>query len=140
MTVVGWADIVAAARDVRERLAAIDLQSFVKLTGGKGLHVVLPITGADWETAKNFAQTVALAMTADDPERYVAKITKSLRTRKNLRRLSAQFTGADRGRRVFHPRASRRAGLGAGNVGGTWAGPKAATNTPCSIWQSAWAA
>jgi bifunctional non-homologous end joining protein LigD len=79
---VGWADIVAAARDVRERLAAIDLQSFVKLTGGKGLHVVLPINGADWKTAKNFAQAVALAMTADDPGRYVAKITKSLRTGK----------------------------------------------------------
>ena len=57
----------------------IDLQSFVKLTGGKGLHVVLPISGADWRTTKNFAQTVALAMTADAPARYVAKITKSLR-------------------------------------------------------------
>ncbi|MEA2967399.1 MAG: bifunctional non-ous end joining protein LigD [Alphaproteobacteria bacterium] len=79
---VGWAGIVAAARDVRERLAAIDLQSFVKLTGGKGLHVVLPISGADWKTAKSFAQAVALAMTADDPGRYVAKITKSLRTGK----------------------------------------------------------
>ncbi|MBV8420650.1 MAG: DNA ligase D, partial [Hyphomicrobiales bacterium] len=76
---VAWADVVAAARDVRERLAAIDLQSFVKLSGGKGLHVVLPIDGADWDTAKNFAQAVALAMTADDPKRYVAKITKSLR-------------------------------------------------------------
>jgi bifunctional non-homologous end joining protein LigD len=79
---VGWAGIVAAARDVRERLAAIELQSFVKLTGGKGLHVVLPISGADWETAKRFAQAVALAMTADDPSRYVAKITKSLRNGK----------------------------------------------------------
>ena len=79
---VRWADVVAAARDVRERLAAIDLQSFVKLTGGKGLHVVLPVTGVDWDTTKNFAQAVALAMTADDPERYVAKMTKSLRTGK----------------------------------------------------------
>jgi len=64
---------------VDERLAALDLQSFVKLSGGKGLHVVLPIDGADWRTTKNFAQAVALAMTADDPKRYVAKITKSLR-------------------------------------------------------------
>ena len=56
---VSWAEVVAAARDVRERLAAIDLESFVKLTGGKGLHVVLPIDGADWDTAKNFAQAVA---------------------------------------------------------------------------------
>ena len=76
---VAWTSVVAAARDVRERLAALDLQSFVKLTGGKGLHVVLPIGSADWRSTKNFAQAVALAMTADDPDRYVAKITKSLR-------------------------------------------------------------
>jgi bifunctional non-homologous end joining protein LigD len=76
---VGWPSVVAAARDVRQRLAAIDLESFVKLSGGKGLHVVLPIDGADWDTAKTFAQAVALAMTADEPERYVAKMTKSLR-------------------------------------------------------------
>jgi len=79
---VAWADVVAAARDVRQRLAALDLESFVKLTGGKGLHVVLPIAGADWASTKSFAQAVALAMTADAPDRYVAKITKSLRTGK----------------------------------------------------------
>jgi bifunctional non-homologous end joining protein LigD len=79
---VPWAAVVAAARDVRERLASIDLASFVKLSGGKGLHVVLPIAGADWESAKTFAQAVALAMNADAPDRYVAKITKSLRSRK----------------------------------------------------------
>jgi bifunctional non-homologous end joining protein LigD len=76
---VTWAGVVAAARDVRERLAALDLESFVKLSGGKGLHVVLPIGSADWRTTKNFAQAVALAITADAPARYVAKITKSLR-------------------------------------------------------------
>src|SRR5262249_41482993 len=70
------------ARDVRERLAALDLKSFVKLSGGKGLHVVLPIDGADWDRAKTFAQAVALAMNADAPDRYVAKITKSLRAGK----------------------------------------------------------
>ena len=76
---VPWADVVAAARDVRQRLAAIDLRSFVKLSGGKGLHVVLPVEGSDWDTTKTFAQAVALAITADDPKRYVAKMTKSLR-------------------------------------------------------------
>jgi bifunctional non-homologous end joining protein LigD len=76
---VTWQGIVAAARDVRERLAGVDLQSFVKLTGGKGLHVVVPIEGADWETTKTFTQAVALAMAADDPQRYVPKMTKSLR-------------------------------------------------------------
>jgi bifunctional non-homologous end joining protein LigD len=79
---VPWAAVVAAARDVRERLAAIGLASFVKLSGGKGLHVVLPVAGADWDTAKAFAQAVALAMNADAPERYVAKMTKSLRAGK----------------------------------------------------------
>jgi bifunctional non-homologous end joining protein LigD len=76
---VGWPQVVAAARDARERLAAIGLESFVKLTGGKGLHVVLPIDGADWDATKTFAQAMALSMAADAPERYVAKMTKSLR-------------------------------------------------------------
>jgi bifunctional non-homologous end joining protein LigD len=76
---VEWAGVVAAARDVRERLAAIDLVSFVKLSGGKGLHVVLPIDGADWDTTKRFAQAVTLAINADSPDRYVVKMTKSLR-------------------------------------------------------------
>ena len=74
-----WSAMVAAARDVRGRLRALGLDSFVKLSGGKGLHVVLPVEGADWDSAKSFAQGIALAMAADDPQRYVAKITKSLR-------------------------------------------------------------
>ena len=76
---VGWPAMVAAARDVRERLAALKLECFVKLSGGKGLHVMLPIEGADWESAKSFAQAIALAMAADASARYVAKISKSLR-------------------------------------------------------------
>jgi bifunctional non-homologous end joining protein LigD len=76
---VEWSAMVAAARDVRQRLKALELESFVKLSGGKGLHVVLPIDGADWDSAKAFAQALALAMAADDPNRYLAKITKSLR-------------------------------------------------------------
>ena len=76
---VDWPGVIAAARDVRERLASIHLVSFVKLSGGKGLHVVLPIDGAGWDTTKTFAQAVTLAMNADSPDRYVVKMTKSLR-------------------------------------------------------------
>jgi len=76
---LGWSDIVAAAQDVRDRLAALDLESFVKLSGGKGLHVVLPTAGHDWDTTKTFVQSVAQAMAADSPDRYVAKMTKSIR-------------------------------------------------------------
>jgi bifunctional non-homologous end joining protein LigD len=76
---VTWAQIVAAARETRERLAALKLESFVKLSGGKGIHVVLPIDGADWDTTKNFSRRLVLAMAADSAQRYVAKMTKSLR-------------------------------------------------------------
>ena len=76
---VDWAGIVKAARDVRERLSSIELDSFVKLSGGKGVHVVLPVKGTDWQTVKVFVQAFAQAMAADEPERYVAKMTKSLR-------------------------------------------------------------
>jgi bifunctional non-homologous end joining protein LigD len=76
---LAWSDIVAAAQDVHDRLAAIDLESFVKLSGGKGLHVVLPTAGQDWDTTKTFVQAFAQAMAADAPDRYVAKMTKSIR-------------------------------------------------------------
>jgi bifunctional non-homologous end joining protein LigD len=79
---VGWSDIVKAARDVRERLAALDLETFVKVSGGKGLHVVLPVEDTDWDTTKTFAQALAMAMAADSPQRYAAKITKALRAGK----------------------------------------------------------
>jgi bifunctional non-homologous end joining protein LigD len=76
---VAWKAMVAAAGDVRERLSAYKLESFVKLSGGKGVHVVVPIAATDWDRVKAFTQQVAAAMAADAPERYVAKMTKSLR-------------------------------------------------------------
>jgi bifunctional non-homologous end joining protein LigD len=79
---VAWPAVVAAARAVRERLDALKLASFVKLSGGKGLHVVLPHDGSDWETVKAFAEGIARAMAVDEPAHYVAKMTKSLRSGK----------------------------------------------------------
>jgi bifunctional non-homologous end joining protein LigD len=76
---VGWKEMVAAAQETRDRLKAQKLNSFVKLSGGKGIHVVVPITGADWEATKRFAAHLAASMTADSPDRYLAKMTKSLR-------------------------------------------------------------
>jgi bifunctional non-homologous end joining protein LigD len=76
---VAWRDVVAAARETRERLAALKLKSFVKLTGGKGLHVMVPIADTDWATVKTFTQRVVAAMVADSPQRYVGKMTKALR-------------------------------------------------------------
>jgi bifunctional non-homologous end joining protein LigD len=76
---VAWKDIVAGAKEVRDRLAELKLKSFAKLSGGKGIHVMVPIAGADWETTKTFTATIAGAMAADSPERYLAKMTRALR-------------------------------------------------------------
>jgi len=76
---VAWKDIVAGAKEIRDRLAALKLKSFAKLSGGKGIHVMVPIGDADWETTKTFTATIAAAMAADSPELYLAKMTKALR-------------------------------------------------------------
>jgi bifunctional non-homologous end joining protein LigD len=74
-----WAAVNKAARELRERLADLKLESFVKTTGGKGLHVMLPTNGTPWDDAKDFAHAMVLAMEADSPDRYVSKMTKSIR-------------------------------------------------------------
>jgi bifunctional non-homologous end joining protein LigD len=72
---VTWTQLVAAARDVRERLAGIKLKTFLKTSGGKGLHVVLPIKPTPWKQAKDFTHAVAAAMATDEPDRYLATST-----------------------------------------------------------------
>jgi bifunctional non-homologous end joining protein LigD len=76
---VGWRAVIAAAREVRERLRDHELESFVKTTGGNGLHVVLPIHPAPWDAAKDFCRRLAEAMSADSPDRYTATIRKTAR-------------------------------------------------------------
>jgi bifunctional non-homologous end joining protein LigD len=77
---VPWSAVIAAAVEVRDRLAKLGLESFVKTSGGKGLHVVLPIEPTvDWATAKNFTGAVAAAMAKDSPDRYVATMSKRAR-------------------------------------------------------------
>ena len=82
---VSWPEVIAAALEVRERLAALGLASFVKTSGGKGLHVVAPLQPkAAWPAVKAFTKSIADAMAADSPERFVATITKSKRRGKIL--------------------------------------------------------
>jgi bifunctional non-homologous end joining protein LigD len=75
----GWKDVVAAARDVRARLAKFKLKTFLKTSGGKGLHVVLPIKPTPWNEAKDFCHAIAAMMEQDAPDRYVSTATKSKR-------------------------------------------------------------
>ena len=73
--------MVAAASEVRELLAHYELESFLKTTGGKGLHVVVPLSPRrhDWETAKAFTRQIAEELVARAPERYVATMSKAAR-------------------------------------------------------------
>ncbi len=76
-----FSDVISAALEVRERLRAIELESFVKTTGGKGLHVVVPIERVtDWRAAKAFAKSFSDVMAADSPDRYLTRISKAERT------------------------------------------------------------
>ena len=73
-----WAGVVAGAIAVRERLVAAGLAGFLKTTGGHGLHVVVPLRpAAGWGAVKAFAKSVADAMAADDPGRFVATSTEA---------------------------------------------------------------
>ncbi|RYM13807.1 DNA ligase D [Sphingobium cupriresistens] len=72
--------VKGAAQDIRARLSDIGLVSFAMLSGGKGVHVVVPLTpGHDWETHKDFASRFAQALSAAEPERFVATMSKAKR-------------------------------------------------------------
>lgn len=82
---VAWQAVIDAALEVRQRLADADLEAFVKTSGGKGLHVVAPLTPkADWTEVKAFTKGMADAMAGDDPGRFVSTIAKSKRGGKIL--------------------------------------------------------
>ncbi len=78
-----FARVVEAALDLRDELAKMGLVTFVKTTGGKGLHVVVPLTPKDdWDVVSGFATAVAEGMVKREPKKYVATMTKAARTGK----------------------------------------------------------
>ncbi len=81
---VEFSAVIEAARDIHDRLEKLDLVSFCKTTGGKGLHVVTPLAQSrkdrvDWPTAKAFAQEICRRAADDNPGRYVVNMAKAKR-------------------------------------------------------------
>jgi bifunctional non-homologous end joining protein LigD len=78
-----WRYVMGAAHHARERLEDLGLESFVKTTGGKGLHVVVPLTRRhDWVEVKEFSRAVANAMVADRPRDYTVNAAKRERSQR----------------------------------------------------------
>jgi bifunctional non-homologous end joining protein LigD len=77
---LGFSDVITAAHELRGVLDGMGLAGFVKTTGGKGLHVVVPVDRRhEWSRVKAFAKEVAEAMAADAPARYLTRISKAER-------------------------------------------------------------
>jgi bifunctional non-homologous end joining protein LigD len=79
---VKFAAVVEGAKELKTRLEKLGFMPFVKTTGGKGLHVVIAIKGADWPQAKAFAKAVAMQLERDAPDRYTTTLAKKARTGK----------------------------------------------------------
>jgi bifunctional non-homologous end joining protein LigD len=80
---VPWARLAEGARLVRQVLRARGLESFVKTTGGKGLHVVAPVTpSGDWDQVHTFCRSVAETVAGQAPDRFTATMSKAKRAGK----------------------------------------------------------
>ena len=107
------ARVVASAQQIREFLEDIGLRSFVKTTGGKGLHLVVPIQRRhDWDEAKEFCKTVAELIVRADPHHYTSNMAKTaragkifvdyLRNGRGATSVAPYSTRQNRGRRCPH--------------------------------------
>ncbi len=77
---LAWSTVAEAAREVQSRLKRLGLKSFLKTTGGKGLHIVAPILPAlDFAELKETAHQFVLGMERNNPRLYLTKMTKAAR-------------------------------------------------------------
>lgn len=101
---VAWPQVVVAAREVKLLLEELGLESFVKTTGGKGLHIVVPIRRTlEWSQAKAFCRSVADLMVAAAPDRYIATMSKARRKGK----IFVDYLRNDRGATAIAPYSTR---------------------------------
>jgi bifunctional non-homologous end joining protein LigD len=105
-----WSTLTAAAADVRKRLKSLGLESFLKTTGGKGLHVVVPIEPTvPWPEIKQFCHSFVLRMERENPRLYLTVMTKSARAGK----IFLDYLRNERGSTAVAPYSPRaRVGVG----------------------------
>jgi bifunctional non-homologous end joining protein LigD len=114
---VDFAAVRDAARDVRDLLKTAGLETFPLLTGGKGVHVVAPLDASqEWPTVKAFARGVAQAMAANDPDRFVANMSKA----KRKGRIFIDWLRNERGATAIAPYSPRARALASVAVPVSW--------------------
>ncbi|TJV89933.1 MAG: DNA ligase D, partial [Mesorhizobium sp.] len=108
----------AAALEIHGRLDALSLPNFVKTSGGKGYHVVVPLKpSADWDEVKDFAHDFARALEQAAPDRYTATLSKKARTGK----IFVDYLRNGRGSTTVAPYSSRAKKGATVSMPATWA-------------------
>lgn len=101
---LGFAEVRAAASDIRDVLDALGLKSYPLVSGGKGVHVIAPLTPrVEWPMVKAFCKNLAQRMADDQPDRYVATMSKAKRKGK----LFIDYLRNERGSTAIAPWSSR---------------------------------
>ncbi|MCZ4346504.1 DNA ligase D [Devosia neptuniae] len=101
---LGFADVRAAATDIRDLLNALGLKSYPLVSGGKGVHVIAPLTPrVAWPEVKAFCKGLAQRLADDQPDRYIATMSKAKRKGK----LFIDYLRNERGSTAIAPWSSR---------------------------------
>jgi bifunctional non-homologous end joining protein LigD len=80
---VAWREVMAAAHLVRERLEALGLESFLKTSGGKGLHVLVPLARRhEWDEVKEFSRALAQSIADEQPNLFTTNMSKKERVQR----------------------------------------------------------
>jgi bifunctional non-homologous end joining protein LigD len=101
---LGFEHVRQAALDIRDRLAEFDLESFPMVTGGKGIHVIVPLQRrAEWPDVKAFCKAFAQRLADTEPDRFVANMSKA----KRKGRLFVDYLRNERGSTAIAPFSTR---------------------------------